>query len=87
MIADKRLQLMLGRLIDALAEVARDRMQMDSNDAQELLFQAGLLEEHPASDEEAERLDMDRGDPVYALTLEAKYLRTMGRRVPWVNHR
>lgn len=80
---DRRHKLVLGLLIDTLAEVARDRIQMDSNDAQELLFRAGYLEEHPASEEEAERLDVDRGDPVYSLTFEAKFLRTMARGHRW----
>jgi hypothetical protein len=60
---------------DALAKVvlaawnrARDSIDIDPGDLQEWMAQAGLTEAVPATEEEAEKYEIDPGDPLMRLS-------------------
>lgn len=58
----------LAHVVYAAWKVARDTFDITADAMQEWMAEAGLTEEMPATTEEAERFEIDPGDPVMRLT-------------------
>jgi len=75
----RSLPLAMGKLIDRLAQTAwGDRGEIDGLDAQELLVDAGLTVQRPATADDLDTIDdIEIGDTIYVLTPDAAALRRL----------